>query len=262
MYGIANGEVTGSALALSLGLGNGRALAANLDGADGFRYDVDRSGGLGDGGTVNRQYSDAYDGMYYVRVNSQSFAGVTAARLELGERQFALGPVSSGSLMVARKIYVPTEGSFARYLEIVTNPAGIALNARVRVEGNLGSDSGTSILVRPETTGNTYAVTFENYSGSSDPALAHVFAGAGAVAVPVSSLSFSNGNDRPYDEWQTTVPAHSTVIFMHFAVQRAPTDRDGAGNQAVSLVNLTDANALNGLTAEEKAAIRNFVVPQ
>jgi hypothetical protein len=48
---------------------------------------------------------------------------------------------------------------------------------------------------------------------------------------------------------------------MHFAVQRAPTDRAGADAQAVSIVNLTDANALNGLTAAEKAAIRNFIVP-
>ena len=105
-------------------------------------------------------------------------------------------------------------------------------------------------------------MTVENYSGSSDPALAHVFAGAGVVAVPVSGLFFQDRNDSPYYEWQTTIPAGGTVIFMHFAVQRAPTDRDGAANQAQSLVNLTDANALTGLTVEEKAAIRNFIVPQ
>jgi hypothetical protein len=187
---------------------------------------------------------------------------VSAAGSELSRRQLVLGPQPAGSLIFSRKIYVPAEGGFARYAEIVTNPTGVVQKARLRVEGNLGSDSRTSVYVSPQTTGNTYAVTFENSSGSSDPALAHVFAGAGAVPVPVSAVLFSNGNDRPYYEWQTTIPAHGTAIFLHFAVQRAPADRDGADAQATALVNLVDANALNGLTAAEKAAIRNFAVPQ
>lgn len=262
IYGVANGAVNSAPAALPLVLGNARRLSANLSGTDGFLYDVQSSGSLSDGGTTDRRFSDAYDGMYGLRVNTVTFPGVSAAALALSGRQFVLGPQAAGSLLMTRKIYVPAEGGFARYLEIVSNPTGVTQNARVRVEGNLGSDSSTAIIVRPEDTGNTYAVTVENYSGSTDPALAHVFAGAGAVPVPVSTLSFVNGNDRPYYEWQTSVPPNGTAIFMHFAVQRVPTDRDGAGAQATSLVNLTDANALTGLTAEEKAAIRNFIVPQ
>ena len=244
VYGIANGEASAPTLALSLVLGNGITLSTSLDGGDGFRYDVQSGGSLSDGGTVSRQYNDAYDGMYAVRVNNVSFSGVNAARGELTGRQLVLGPAPAGSLTITRKIYVPSEGGFARYLEIVTNPTGAAQKARVRVDGNLGSDSSTSIFVRPETTGNTYAVTFENYSGSSDPSLAHVFAGAGAVAAPVSSLSFTQGNDR-----RTTVADHDPGERhgnLHgFAVQRAPTDRDGADAQAVSIVT-SRMNALNG----------------
>ena len=61
--------------------------------------------------------------------------------------------------------------------------------------------------------------------------------------------------------WHATVPAGGTVIFMHFAVQREPADFTGAANVATGLVNLTDPNALAGLSAAERAAIRNFVVP-
>jgi hypothetical protein len=48
---------------------------------------------------------------------------------------------------------------------------------------------------------------------------------------------------------------------MHFAVQRPPTDLAGTKAQATSLVNLTDPNALTGMSAAEKAAVANFVIP-
>src|SRR5262249_54211376 len=40
----------------------------NLDGGDGFRYDVDCDGSLSDGGTVDRHLNDAYDGQYFLNL--------------------------------------------------------------------------------------------------------------------------------------------------------------------------------------------------
>ena len=57
------------------------------------------------------------------------------------------------------------------------------------------------------------------------------------------------------------VPAGGTAIVMHFAVQRGLTDTAGAQSQAEALVNLTDANALAGMSAAERAQVTNFVVP-
>jgi hypothetical protein len=48
---------------------------------------------------------------------------------------------------------------------------------------------------------------------------------------------------------------------MHFGVQRPPSDLTGTKAQAVSLVNLTDPNELTGMSAAEKAAVANFVIP-
>ena len=45
----------------------------NLDGADGFRYDVSCDGQLNDGGTVDRQFDDAYDGMYQANLERRGF---------------------------------------------------------------------------------------------------------------------------------------------------------------------------------------------
>jgi hypothetical protein len=47
---------------------------------------------------------------------------------------------------------------------------------------------------------------------------------------------------------------------MHFAIQRAPGDTNNAEAQAQALVDLSDAYALAGISAEERALIRNFVI--
>ena len=53
---IADGVVTtGGVLTLNAQLGNGEGLGVNLDGADGFRYDVTSNGALDSGGTVDRR---------------------------------------------------------------------------------------------------------------------------------------------------------------------------------------------------------------
>ena len=259
--GVANGVVTaGATSTMDVTAGNGVPLGANLDGADGFRYDVGSSGVLGDGGTADRRLSDAYDGMYDLRTNAVSFPYVSVAEMEDNGREFVLGPQPSGRLLVTRKVFVPSAGGFARFLEIVTNPTGTDRPVVVDIRGNLGSDSSTAVQADPVATNNTYAVTFEDRTNSSDPALAHVFAGAGAVAASPVAV-FTTGNDRPSYSWQATVPAGGIAIFMHFAVQRDPADLLGAEAQAIALVNLTDPNALAGLSAAERAAIRNFIVP-
>ncbi len=48
---------------------------------------------------------------------------------------------------------------------------------------------------------------------------------------------------------------------MHFAVQHEPNDEAGAQTQAEALVNLTDPNALSGMSADEKACVVNFAIP-
>jgi hypothetical protein len=232
--------------------------SAFLSGTDTFRYDVQSSGSLSDGGTVDGRRSDAYDGAYYVSVGGTSFGGSnSSAGWQVNGRALVLGPEELGVLTVRRKIYVPASGGYARYLEILRNPLSVPVRTTVRVSSNMGSDSSTHIAVAPSATGNTYAVTTEN--GGSDPALGHVFAGsAGAPVRPVAV--FAENSDSPRYDWTVTVPAGGTAIVMHFAVQREPTDAAGVQAQAQALAALSDANELAELTPEERSQVVNFVV--
>lgn len=261
--GLANGTLTAAGLSLDVTLGNAIPFnysTINLDGADGFRYDVSEDGSLTDGGTTSGSLDDAYDGAYRLRVNGNSFPSVSVAGEELDGRQLVLGPVAMGQLVVTRKVFSPPAGGFARYLEIISNPSGVAVAATIAVSSNLGSDYSTRLVVAPADTQNTYAVT--DQSGyCCDPALGHVFSGLNPPVAP-STIVFGDHNDSPSYSWQVTVPAGGTVIVMHFGLQRDYSDPTVVAPAAEALRDFTDPNALAGLSDAEKAAIRNFVIPQ
>ena len=267
--GIASGLLTADApLNLNVIIGNAinfdRVGSIDLDGQDNFRYDVDCDGVLGDGGTVDRQFNDAYDGMYALSVSGTNFIRqypcLNAATSDAGGRQLILGPVVVHNLQVTRKIYSPSSGGFARYLEVIQNPGLTPAVVSVTISGNLGSDNNTRIVVAPSQTNFTYAVT--DQSGlCCDPLLAHVFSGATSTLGPPVT-QFIQTNDIVFYRWNdVTVPPGQTVILMHFAVQRPPSDLTGTKSQASALVNLSDPNALNGMSAAEKATVANFVIP-
>jgi hypothetical protein len=257
--GMADGVVTSAATAtMNVALATAVNLSFNLDGADGFRYDVSCDGTLSDGGSIDRSLNDAYDGAYALSVAGTNFACVSAALTDQNGRQLRLGTTASAILHVARKIFVPSNGGFARYLETISNPTDVARTVTVQVRSNLGSDSSTRVVVAPADTGFRYFVT-DQQAACCDPALAHVIGGTGASIVPTTT-GVINGNDDVATRWQVTIPAHGTAIVMHFAVQRAFTDAAGAQAEAELLSTLADPMALAGLTPEERLAIVNFVV--
>ena len=266
--GATTGVLTASApLNLNITLGNAisfqRFGLVNLDGADGFRYDVSCDGELNDGGTVDRNFNDAYDDMYQASLSGPDFVRqfpcLSAATFEAAGRQLVLGPVTVHNLQVSRKIFSPAAGGFARYLEEIQNPGTTPVVVSVTISGNLGSDNNTRIVVSPAQTNFTYAITDQN-GICCDPLLAHVFAGATSTLVP--TVQFIQTNDEPFYRWDNvSIPAGQTAILMHFGVQRPPSDLTGTKAQAASLVNLTDPNALSGMSAAEKAAVANFIVP-
>jgi hypothetical protein len=252
----------GSATA-NLTLGNAVNLddIYNLDGADdGFRYDLYYNGHLRYGGTADGRLSDAYDYSHYLYVNGDSYYNEadSAGTLELDGRQVYLFPYLEQTLIMSRKVFVPSSGRFARYLEVVHNPTAVTLPATVRVETELGAGSYTHWAVTPHATGNTYAVATHSNS-STTPAVGLVFSGAGAVGSP-AAVSYDESEGDPYVEWKTSLGPGETAIFMHFTLQREPADGLGARAQGEALVSLTDPDALAGLTEDERAAIRNFTL--
>jgi len=237
-------------------VGNAVQLPYNLDGGDGFRYDVRRVGNLADGGTTDRRLRDAFDGAAYLSVNDDYFWEFDEAILAQNSRELVFSPAMFSTLTVTRRVYVPASGGFVRYVETLSNAASFDRNVRVRIDSSLGSDDDTRVVVSPTSNGNTFAVTDDGPTGT-DPALSHVFVGSNAP-VAASALQFADDNGEIFYEWNVTVPAGQTVALMHFIAQREPGDTPGAEALARSIVSGTASNMLDGLTQTDVSQIVNF----
>ncbi len=164
-------------------------------------------------------------------------------------------------LDVVRKIYVPANGYFGRYLEILRNPGTTPITVDAAIETNLGSDSGTQVIATSSgdqlfDATDQWIVSDDPIDGSGDPSLAHVMEGASAPrALSFAQRSSDNLNYR----WNgITIDPGQTVILMHFAAQHFTRLQVRAA--AERLVQLPP-EAIAGLSAEEASQIVNFAVP-
>ncbi|HXU34294.1 MAG TPA: hypothetical protein VN851_27285 [Thermoanaerobaculia bacterium] len=231
------------------------------------------------GGTVSTTLTDAFDGYNAICVSttgntgpcSTGNAGVTiynnngAGTLDAscGGRQVILNAQTIGSLSVQRKILVPSNDEFARFLDIVTNNGGGTQTVTLITSNNLGSDANTTIF--GSSNGNTTAeltdswvATDGNFVGldATDPRLGHVLQGPGA-RTPLASVNFPAGAAADLPTWAYTfsLAPGETKIIMNF-VTGQPT-RAEARAKSAELAGLP-TNALQCLSPAETAQIVNF----
>jgi hypothetical protein len=153
-----------------------------------------------------------------------------------------------------RKVFVPADGAFARLLDVFENPHAFDVEITVALDGvllasNLQTSSGDAAL----DLGDRY-LAGELDTGAG---LAVVYAGAGTVRAPDASAT--DGLSYGLTWRRLVVPAGGRIALLSFAIPAAT--RVAALTEAGALYNLTDADATSGLSAAEKAAIVNFVVP-
>ncbi|HIJ94565.1 MAG TPA: hypothetical protein HPP94_02280 [Desulfuromonadales bacterium] len=207
-----------------------------------------------------------------------NFAAVNAGTQEQQGREIALRQPDVGGLSVTRKIYVPQDGYFARYLEIFDNLTGLDKGVTVGVKNGFYSErdpnyyffinstsSGDTVLQTGGTIPDYWGV-FDNYYGPNSlwggySKTAMIWGGPGAAtavtqiaATPTNIWTKSGFNAA----WDVTVPANGRVAIMHFVVQNSSVS--GATASAERLVQLPP-EALSGLSQDELLAIRNFAVP-
>jgi hypothetical protein len=253
-------------LLISLAEGNANdayRVVYNLNGSDGFRYDVGCDGTVYDGGTIDGSLSAFQYGGFSLALNNNfylcpSFNDIVPPNPTTSG---TFGPEGLGGVQVTRKVFSPSSGGFVRYLEELTNANSSDVVVTVKVESFLrtsNSGSTISVFTSPTSTGSTYAVV-DNSGQCCAPALGFVFAGPGAT-VPVANSHFVNQDTTVSYTWNVPIPSGQTVILMHFGIQRDITDDAGAVAQAQALVGLTDPNALTGMTAAEQSEVVNFVV--
>jgi hypothetical protein len=170
----------------------------------------------------------------------------------------------ASTIQVSRKVFVPTNDSFARWLNIVKNTGAAPVTFNLITANNLGSDANT--VVTGSSNGNntaettdTWVASFQSYSGttSSDPRLGHVLQGPSA-ANPVTFIHFVDGDDNPYWDYTITLQPGETRIIANFVTGQP--SKAAAAAKAAMLAGLPD-NATQCLTTAERAAITNFAPP-
>jgi hypothetical protein len=195
------------------------------------------------------------------------FPGFSTAQTEEQGREIVIGTATIGSVQVTRKVYVPADQSFARFLEIVHNPGTSTISYTVPIYTNLGSDGNepyrmTSSGDATVTTADNWVVTDDTAAGgtsgppnapTSDPVVTHVVAGEGGDLRPASFVY--TGGQINYSYNLTLAPGE-TQIVMHFAGQ-AP-DQPTAVTRAAQLAAL-ELEALYGMSALERSQVVNFV---
>lgn len=142
---------------------------------------------------------------------------------ECTNRQYVTPIQTIGALQVQRKIYVPPNDQYVRWLNYFTNTSGAPVTFTAITSNNLGSDSNTRIVSSSSgdnvaTVTDLWVSTFQNYSGntSSDPRIGHVLQGAGA-ATPVSNINFADGDDNPYWTYSITLNPGQTKVIVNYA---------------------------------------------
>lgn len=237
------------------------------------------------GGTVSSTLNDAYDGYNTLCLSVNN----TVATCETGNANFVIynkngpattectGPTSGTNRQVVfpvqtvaslnvqmwRKVFVPDNDAFARWLNYFKNTGGSPVTITAVIANNLGSDSNTMITgssdssLSAETT-DTWVTTFQNYSGttSSDPRLGHVFQNPGAP-VPLAGINFANGDDNPFWGYTFTLNPGETKIIMNFAVVQ-PSKLASMTKSAQLAAAQTPTSALQCTSAAEQAEIANF----
>ncbi len=237
------------------------------------------------GGTVSSTLNDAFDGYESICVSFDGDVGpcvsgggggevggtVTMynengpATLSCSGREVVLPTQAMGTLNVSRRVFVPSNDAFARWLNVFTNTGPSPVTFNMITGNNLGSDAGTTVVTTSDgdatvETTDTWATTFQNWSGSTsgDPRLGHVFQGPGA-AVSLAGISFNDGDDNPFWYYTITLQPGQTGIIMNF-VTGQPT-RAAAAAKAAELVGLPDTTA-TCMSSSDLAEVLNFGAAQ
>ena len=232
------------------------------------------------GGTTTSTLNDAFDGYNslwfsqtltgpaatgnaaYVGYNNNGPASLDAA---CGGRQVLFPNQTIYGLTVSRKVFVPSNDSFARWQTILANPTAAAITVNVISANNLGSDSNTRIDSTASgdavvTVADNWLTSWQNWTGttSSDPRLGHVIWGPGATVTP-NAINFVDGDDNPYWSFHVTVPAGATRILLHF-VTGQPTKVAARAKAREIATSPLGVNEIACMSPVERAQIVNFAL--
>ncbi|MGE0454288.1 MAG: carboxypeptidase regulatory-like domain-containing protein [Vicinamibacteria bacterium] len=276
VMGSATGYVNfGAVLELTLRVADGHAfLPIDLTGADGQPFfawgPTVRGSSMADAWCQPfcAGYSEMWTDSEYLALPDRTPLG----RARLGGREVVLQAAGTGGLRGERRVFVPASGRFARVVDVIENATGVAQTVSWYAENSQETASGAPCGVTGTTDGDASFDPSDSWvslacEGSAEPLTAFVVSDAASAALRTwSSAGGEPGWAWADDQGSLLLQPGETAILIRFAVQRPNGDADGLAAQVQALADLSlptaDPEALYGLTPEERALVRNFVVPQ
>ncbi|BCS97813.1 hypothetical protein DSLASN_34450 [Desulfoluna limicola] len=195
---------------------------------------------------------------YALEVNAERYGSSASYAVEDSGREVDFSAVSLGGLQVKRKVYVPEESNFIRYLNILSNPSGDAITVDVKVSGALSALS--SIQLYQTSSGDAVLAPEDSWMVTHGDSTILAFANIWDGPSGDDTIDSVNRVEGDFDwTWESvTVPAGETVIYMFFGVPQV--DKETAAARAVAIGGLSDSSMLSGMSEEEKRQVRNWVL--
>lgn len=261
----ARGEVqSGQALTLDMTLGTGVRLPLTwLDALTDYTFTVQSTGSAYAYQMPNYQNALFWGAVPEWLLGGRSFRNLQHAGQSPLRREVELGPVTQSRLRVSRRVYMPAEGGYLRYIETLHNPTATPIDLPLRLSGAYGSSSAPVQQVDGTGGGRYYLQTAPGpqFSQIAGP-VAYVLSG-NAAGVPTQTNFATNQYEVSWG-WNVSIPANATVSYLYYLVERAPgvTAAASAETQAQALMQMTQPGMFDGLSGAERAQIQNFTVPQ
>ena len=200
------------------------------------------------------------NGLNRLQVNGTDYAPTASYALDDGGRTVLTGAATLSGLTVHREIAVPNVGNedFARYVDVFENPTISPITTTVRIVGNLGSDTATTVFQTSD--GDATIEPTDQWIGTDDadgtgsPAVIHYIHGPSGLQ-PTSVIRTGDNIEWTYT---LTVPAGQTVRLASLTILNA--SRAGAVAAADALVSSSGfgGQAAAFLTDPEQQSLVNF----
>jgi hypothetical protein len=217
----------------------------NMTDGDGFRWDVQYNGNIGQG------TSNVYSGGLYCQIAGTNIGSTGQGWLNEAGDELEIGPYQYGTMKVYRRIKVYKDRGLARWMDIFENTAAADQNLQVQIYSYLNYGMGTVTT----TSGNNtfgekdWAFITQSMGGNNLPSLLHIVCDKRSKLRPTLNLQ----NNQIYVGYNIPVPASKTVVLCYFESQSNSID-----NQQKLLKQFQLSKLLKDLAPAVRKLIVNF----
>ena len=220
-----------------------------------FDYDIQDGCYLSDG------EADVFDTGLQLQINGSAYSGSRTTTEDSGRE--ALCTWQTKSLMnVSRKVYVPVEENWARFLEVLNNPSESEICVDVKIYQNMGSD-GADFLNTSDgdltwELSDHWMMWDDSSATSGDDAAGFIYQEDDTSEAVDTISPTTAGGGANYWIWEDVcVEAGETKILMHYFTQW-DTRAQSEAEADILYENFNNETQLLGLNDDEKSQIANW----